>query len=264
LRADYGQLLAHWQRNLGELLAGQSEDFAAHLADLHLLDLQVAGLLRRAADEPGVFLQLIAPDDHSWPGPPPPPADPLALDFELDFAPHTLLRLGLTYVLFTVFQGASAWAGRLRAETEQAGLATLTQVLQALEPADTSQLLHMRLSLTTAADLHLAAQLSIALAGSPVWDELQQTYRLFPDGTEARGATEPPADDPAPDLVASLLPPGISLPSPEPRPLQVSEFQTLLAQTVIGPLEAHFGPDAPPLAANRALAARLSSDDELA
>ena len=247
LRASYGRLFGNWQRSLGLLVAAQEERSTAPTPDQHLLDLQVAGALRRAADQPGSQLHLLSGVAPPWP-PPPGPGE-VVFEHELPFAYFTLLRLSLNYLLLLAYTGRSAWARALRAALGGESLATLRQLYHKLESKPIGQNLALRLSLTTAADLHRAAQLSRALAASPAWDERRAGYKLLPP--EPRG----------PSLLESVLPAGIRLPAPDPNPPTIREYVELVAQEISQPLEAYFGADAPPLAANRELAARLRAEE---
>lgn len=243
LRASCSRLFGTWQRSLGPLVAAQDDDPAAHTQAQHLLGLQVAGLLRRAADEPGGRLHLLSFAAPPWPAPPVP--DEPVFDHELSFMYATMLRLGLNYLLLTAFTGSSAWADALRDELGGERLATLRQLYQTLEAIPIGQKLPLPLSLRAATDLHQAAHLSAALAASPAWDKLGQGFKLLPH------------DPTTPGLLESVLPPGVSLPPPDPNPMTVREYVELIAQEISQPLETHFGVAAPPLAANRALAARI-------
>ncbi|MDB5267326.1 MAG: hypothetical protein JWP58_366 [Hymenobacter sp.] len=175
---------------------------------------------------------LNAPSRH-WPTSPASdvPEPPFVLDL-----PYDHVRVFLTGVSFAHLSTVknNNWGQQLRAVVPAERLETVWGLVEAFEAVPSEQPFALRLQLSDAADLHLAAHIGGITTAHDVWDEILQNLR--------RNSTQQNA------------PPAVQA---DPNARTMRQEVAMVSAELARYVEEVFGEDTPALAANRELASQL-------
>ncbi|MDQ2772517.1 MAG: hypothetical protein M3Y54_18675 [Bacteroidota bacterium] len=170
-----------------------------------------------------------------WPASPAADASETILDLDLPYDYVRVFLPGIKFAQYSVVTD-NRWGQQLRAMVPAERLETVWGLLERFEAVPLEQPLTLRLPLADAMDLHLAAHLGGITTMHDAWDEILAHLRRGSAQRQSALAAHPAPAPGAPTMRQ-----------------EVAMVSAKLAEHV----EEVFGADAPPLLANRALAAEL-------